>query len=482
MLDEITESLERDVESELGVEVLLRAAGSRLEFLVPDEEEGKYWQKKIKQRFFERTGSSLVATAASPVKVKGLLTEFQEVLRRANRELEKERNLVFPVAGEALPFEERCSICKKRVAEGWYQTPEKQLEPACRVCYTKREKGRELRCRMVKKLGEEVVDREAFVRLEPPDSLNELPPENLAHKWVAVVYGDGNNFGGVLQQKIDKLASALQWTQRIKRVTWKAAAQALREAMNSEEASRELKRLPFQMLLLGGEDISLFAWGPVGLHFARYFVELTDREFAPAQDVKGRISFSLGVLVTDEKAPVFRTLNFTEEELLKWAKRAARERGYERGGTIAFFLAPSADQIPGDLDDFLRRAFLKPGKVMNLCLTLRPLSAEELGFLIDKARELRSYSGSLLRLATAFVKGSPKVATLLYLYQKERKREKGLFDELEKREKVPPTLRELMFPTFFSPERKVFGVDEQKEGFYHFSVLVDLAELLKILG
>ena len=60
-------------------------------------------------------------------------------------------------------------------------------------------------------------------------------------------------------------------------------------------------KIPFQILALGGEDISLFTRGEIGMVFAEQFLRLTDMEFTPgASEPDGRLSFSLGVLVTDE--------------------------------------------------------------------------------------------------------------------------------------------------------------------------------------
>lgn len=502
LLEQVTKTLREEVAGELGAEVVLRAAGAHLEFLAPEERTvaGSEWAARIRQAFLEATGGVIVAAVAQPVKVKDLISDFRQAVGRVYRELEAARSEAGAGQVETLPFEERCSICRRRAAEGWFASPEGMPEPACRVCVTKKESGRKARRgkteELVELLGAGSDPWGLGSGAKMPASLDELVPGNLRRRWVAVVYGDGNNFGAVAQRH-RSIAEALQWTRRVDCVTRSAAALALAEAVqesinNRGEGGKPAAdgwKLPFQVLALGGEDLSLFAWGPVGLRFAQRFVELTDREFEPVEEAtKERVCFSLGVLVTDEKAAVHKTVRFTEEELLKWAKRVARNAQYRHGGTIAFLVAPSVDQIPGDLEDYKQKMFLRQGKTFPVCLTLRPLTGTELGFLLEKAARLRErgYTGHVERMAAAFVRGQPQVAVLYYFYQKARERkiagQSGFTQVLEDAAGVPATLEGLRYPAALLPERLPFGERTAvSEPGICFSPLGDLAELVKVL-
>ncbi len=496
LLEEVTRDLREEVARELGAEVVLRAAGAHLEFLAPGErrDDGEAWVARVRRAFLEATGGVLVAAVARPVKVKDLLSDFGKASSRVFGELEAARSAVRPFVEEILPFEERCAICRRRAAEGWFRSPEGRMEPACRTCYTKREVGQQARRGKVEELAKLLAPCSdpwglgGAARL--PASLDDLVPQGARRRWVAVVYGDGNNFGAV-GQRLRSIGEVLQWTRRVDCVTRSAAALALAEAVRESAGGRgegeKTQKLPFQVLALGGEDLSLFAWGPVGLRFARHFVRLTDREFEPEEAASGkRVSFSLGVLVTDEKAAVQRTVRFTEEELLKWAKRAARKAGYQHGGTIAFLVVPSADQIPGHLEDYLEKMFFRQGRTLPVCLTLRPVTAAELGFLLEKAARLRAYYGHVERMAAAFVRGEPRVAVLYYLYQKSRARKTaggpGFTEVLEDAAGAPATLEDLRYPAALLRGRLVLGgaVEVPEPGAF-FSPLGDLVELVKAL-
>ena len=489
LLDQCVEDLKRSISDELGPEVVLRAAASTLEFLAPADANaaGEKWTKWLRTYFYERTGTAFPAAAVHAVSPGDLLTRFHEVMRPLYRRLEQDRYRATLPRTETLPFELRCDLCRTRPAEGWYRLPEGEPAPACRVCFTKREVGRPERAGKVR----EVLDWLGLTNPEPlkvqgkqpeeytASDLEQLIPSSAERKRIAVIYGDGNNFGAIVQ-KLESLSLSLQWTHRVEKTTKAAVALALARATQEARQEQELQKLPFQVLALGGDDLSLLTWGSIGLRFCEQFLHLTDKEF---QQGKGKklsdkpISFSLGALFCDEKAPVRRTVDFAENELLKWAKRAVRR---QQKGNVAFLLAVTAEQIPADLEVYRSTMFIRHGK---LCLTLRPFTAEELRFLLDKAIGIirGHHTGRLHRLVESFIQSPPLVAFLHYIYQKKRERNKGVIHCIETpREEWEPLWQDIPLPA--SPLRRPpFGEGDQQGGVRWFSPLWDLLEIVKIL-
>ena len=516
LLDQLTDELREMVNKEIGPEVVLRAAGSTIEFLAPHETDanGKYWTQRIREHFYRSSGSAFIAAGAKTVKASQLLTHFQKSIWQTYQSVQQDRNQSNLPIFETLPFEERCFFCKSRPAEKWFWHPEERAEPACRICITKRKKGQDER----KYKGEKVIGDVGItakqVGVESKDStadkLDELIPSGLRRKLLAVIYGDGNNFGDVVQ-RIESLAMNLQWTHRVEKTTRAAVGIALARAINeaAKESGNSLAKLPFQVLALGGDDVSLITWGRIGLRFCERFLALTDMEFqqGSGEKLSGKpICFSLGALFVDEKAPVRRTVAYAEGELMKWAKRAAKERqkdirlafakevdgsrkqdkdssNQKTEGTVAFLLAVTAEQIPADLKAYRKEMFLRGPNSPYLNLTLRPFTAKELEFLLDKVQSLKEkkHRGRLYRLAQAFVQESPKAAMLHYIYQKGRENGGGMFEVLEQpKAKWKDIFNAFPLPAATMEQRLAFG-EEEIEGAVWSSPLWDLLEITKIL-
>ncbi len=514
LLDELIRHFGGVVSEELGPEVVLQAAASTLTFLAPSDQ-GEAWTDRLREGFFRRTGTAFIAVGTVTVEAKRIGEAFHQVMGLAHRKLEEDRYAAELPVWETLPFEERCWICRSRPAEGWYGAPTGRPEVACRVCMTKRSWGREERAAKVQEvlewlrlttptpLGVKGEKKEEYVAGE----LGQLIPGDVRRDLLAVIYGDGNNFGGVIQ-RLSSLPLALQWTHRVEKTTQAAGALSLARATQEGAKIRgwepgrtpALDKVPFQVLALGGDDLILLTWGALGLRVCERFLALTDLEFQRGNGealTDTPLSFSLGCLLCDVKAPVRRTVEFAEEELLKWAKRAARHRQAQAGaqteGTVAFLLTMSADQIPSDLSRYLKQMFWgnqEDSGRYPLCLTLRPLTARELRFLLDKAERLRErHSGRLHRIVEVFVHSSPLAAFLHYVYQKAREQTRpreeqlcALLEEGEWREvfgDVTPSPQPL--PTLRLPQRTPLGEPDRGEGEVLFSPLWDLLEMIKAM-
>lgn len=440
LLDDCIARLKVEISKEIGPEVILRAAAATLEFLAPtcEDANGEVWTERLRKYFYQHTGTAFVAAAAIKVAPSKLLTGYQNVLSEFQAVLEHDRYQPDLPLSDSLPFEVRCSLCGHRAADGWEKNPEGNHSPICRVCITKRKLGRKKRSGKINELLRwlgRVKPSELGVKAQPANpgekypsivarDLGQLVPDEAKRKKLAVIYGDGNNFGDVVRN-LSSLALSLQWTHRIEKVTQAAVALALAHATKEVGRARinPLPKLPFQILSLGGDDLSLLTWGRIGLRACEQFLRLTDLEFQPGDGPRltdKSLAFSLGALFCDDKAPVRRTVDFAENELLKWAKRAAR-RPSNQHGNLAFQLALMAEQIPADLKAYRNQMFLRGGD-KELCLTLRPFTADELSFLLKKAFDLKTerQEGLLQNLVAAFVQSPYPTALLHYYYQNAR--------------------------------------------------------------
>lgn len=526
LLDQVTEQAKLWLGRELGPEVILRSAGATLIFLAPTLQAAQERVSRIKQAFYRATGTAMVTGAATAVEVESLLRAYDLALAENHQAQEQERSRNPQPTHPVLPFESRCWLCKVRPAVGWSRFPgQVEAKPVCRVCQTKRKVGRDQADKKIKEMINwlphsapadlglslaQPADDYIARSLGPDGEEDGLVPARVRRSLLATIYGDGNNFGAVVKA-IKSLAQARQWTQRVEKSTRAAAALALVQA--TQEAARDrgwqppaagggssgppsaqtgrLTKIPFQILALGGDDLSLFAWAPVGIRFAAYYPEILDREFAGGSYPKltdQPIAFSLGAILTDHKAAVRRTVQFAEDELLTWAKQAFRDSSLGHG-TIATLLADKLEQIPDDLKIYRQKMYVRQGAI-SLHLTLRPYTAAELTWLLAEAQTLRqSAGGAFHRLVAAVVQASPMQGLLHYIYQSARLTQNNSSHWLKRLDGelsgLPASLQGLRLPA--TPEaglgrRKPFGLRATAPAEpVWFTPLWDLLELIKIL-
>lgn len=518
LLDEVTENLRRLVGDEIGPEVVLRAAGATLLFLAPATDDGSPWPGKLREAFYGYTGTAFPAAAAIPVRAQDLFTAYGEAMSRAYAALAADRAQAIRPEYHALPFEARCELCRIRPADGWDAAPGVQdiaenRRPVCQVCKTKRQRGQD---ELGGKVGDALrvmgycgnpaplgVKMEKWLAID----LDSLIPSGVRRKLIGVVYGDGNNFGRI-SMGLPDIALGLQWAKRVEQTTQAAAALALGQAAQKAAALRDwtpgsntvLDKVPFQILALGGDDLSLFAWAPVAIYFAAEFTRLTDLEFratGPDRLSPDPLTFSLGVLVTDERTPVARSVEFTEHELMGWAKRASKEQKLAHGN-IAMVYAQTAEAMPSDLERYRDEVYLLgAGERFRLCTTLRPWTAAELEMLLTGAEFVvcDGHLGRLQRLAAAFygARQGALAGMLYYAYQKGRASRNGTGGWIEALEaKLAAASRQAKEETLlvhYHPQgisRTPFGLADGADRRNNITIwhapLWDLVELAKLMS
>jgi hypothetical protein len=529
LLDEAEEAVLRRVSEEIGPEAILRAGGSTVLFIAPANDALETWPGRLRRMVFAETKAAFPAAAAIRVRIEELVNHFNGVVGRVFGKMGEDRAQAQLPRFVTYPFETRCALCQMRAAHGWAQDPEGNDRPICEVCQTKRTRGRAERR---DKIMDVLVDlgiadyNRSTVRLDMlgvrgarrqewvADDLENLVYQGARRKLIGVVYGDGNNFGAV-QIQMNDMALNLQWAARVENTTRAAVALALGRATQKVAQfcgwqpgeAPLLAKLPFQVLAVGGDDLMLFAWGPVAVHFAAEFTRLTDLELQVSRQDPHRprpeLNFSLGVLLTDEKTPVRKSVQFAEKELLKWAKQAVKARGL-KCGTITMLYAEKADKVPADLKSYREEMYLLGlGRHFQLCTTLRPYTAAELNALLNVAGEVleQDHLGRLQRLVSAFygARQGAFAGMLHYAYQKGRVKDGGWIAQLEAElatvmgNQVQAVESALLIDYRTAkpndaPTRTPFGIEPQRPTgkevtpVVRFSPLWDLLELAKLMS
>jgi hypothetical protein len=441
ILDAVVHQAAEEVAEAIGRECILQRVASTLIFLAPEPAD---WEPRLKRRFYEATQVGFCAAAAAEVALQDYLQHYGACMTRLLKALDADRYRAELPTWECLPFETRCAYCRKRAATGFTRSPDGDPLPICPACDAKRDKGDadERRTAGEQLLRDAGIENWRELLTNPSKAfaggLNEMVPDSdevEQKKQVAFIYGDGSNFGQITKN-LDSLALSLQWTRRAELTARAAVALALSRSMHDAQCAEiaeqtTLQRMPFEVLVIGGDDFSLFVWSRLAMRFCEQFVRLTDMEFEKgvvAERIVGEtpICFGVGCLISDEKAPVYRVVEFTESRLLKFAKRGVKAH---KRGAIAFLYTTNADQIPGDYDDHLRRNYCKQAQLGKgshattpVYLTMQPLTAPELDAFLQCACEIIEHNqlGSLQRLAEPFVRQPMSAALLHFAYQQAR--------------------------------------------------------------
>lgn len=488
LLDKVVLDAAEAISKTLGRECVLQQVASTLIFLAPEAGDRA---EHLKRQFYETTLSAFCAAAAVEIPLNQLLSRYPETMREFLKAMDADRYRAEQAIWECLPFEARCAFCRKRPANALAKVAGGSAL-ICSPCERKREAGgyeqrTEAGLRLLTDAG--LIPQQIGVR-DPKKAfagtLDELVPETgeaEPKKQVAFIYGDGSNFGQITKN-LTSLALSLQWTRRAELTTRAAVALALSRSMAYALQKVQLQRLPCEVLVIGGDDFSLFTWSRIALRFCEQFVRLTDTEFKkgdPKRCIVGEtpICFGVGCLISDEKAPAYRVVEFTESQLLKFAKRGVPEH---KQGTIAFLYTTNADQIPGDYErhlatNYKRKAYLDKDRAdaSPVYLTLQPLTAQELEHYLNCAEEIMQNDllGSLQRLAEPFVRQPVMAALLHYVYQNAR---------LEKNQEANTLFTSLQQLGWFPIRKsKRITIDSKSAQEHFFAPILDILEITKSL-
>lgn len=316
---------------------------------------------------------------------------------------------------EALPIGMRCSSCGKRMVEK-IEKIEDEENRLCNVCAKKRETSTEKKPRFRERFGKWLEEKKGLsikdIYERFPKNLDELAERY--EDYMAFIYADGNDVGSLLF-KARSSAHYRHVSEALKIETENSLFEALYETIG-EEKLRSLKIIPFEIINIGGDDVSLILAAPYAFDFAEKFMENFEKKLE-----KWGITTSLGMVICKAKYPVY----FAEKlagSLLSDAKRKAKKSKTSEGkGESAFsFLyltsQSGVEEYKEILDSYYR---LESGR-QRYTLTMRPYTLRDLKkllFYADKLEKEKLFTTSQLNaLAEALSKGMARSINFL-LYQ-----------------------------------------------------------------
>lgn len=379
----------------------------------------------IQNYFRQRTvGGTLTAVAVS---VDG---PFAETVQKAHSAL-RQRKAAHPqrdgqtVAG---PYTALCISCGTRPV-GKLLTVAGRTEALCLTCATRRrdvyaedaahtmQRVRRMAAGRISLLDQADLGNDPFAQefLKQaagwedawlPDQLSDLGELSTPRNYLAFIHADANRMGHHLRAFLTQLVEDGyddreqeghygQFSQAIADVTRQAAVAALMKAFPSPPSRGGQERVPFDNVLLAGDDLVLLVAAQRGLEVAADFcLEFEERMGAKARALGYRepISMAAGVVLTHDNQPILYVQRHAQD-LQKSAKQLS-DRCLRQGSHVSaidYAVVTSPVLRPLDLIRSHEYQFYDAtnpdGRAVEL--TRRPYSAQEIKSLLTWGRRLK---------------------------------------------------------------------------------------------
>ena len=408
----------------------------------------------------------------------GLSPFQQERLRKTDRDLDcfgawvrllghdlrrrKQEKRYVPFV-EAPPHARRCQSCRIRPAAAVYPRYEEEMS-LCAECVQKNQSSERFpwRDKFDAKLREyhPQLAKKYFAKAKQgtiPLSIGVIgsackPRNRNKRGYVAFIYADGDGVGSFVESRRTR-DQYQKMSQDLRDATWYAvtfalannlAIQTLDNPMSAEETTEQRKRAtqPFEIITVGGDDVMLVVPAHVALQVARdmavKFAEYLEEKSIEKEDRP--LTLSSGVVIAPEHMPVRLMRDFARKLLKKGAKPRAKETQF---AAVDFQIFTSTAIYGSDIMDMRARPpysitpLSKPDD-KPLHLYHRPYTIPGLNNLLDALDALNNADfpvSQLYPLAGALERGRRR-ATLFYLYQRSRIKNKKHRDALAKVEAI----------------------------------------------
>ena len=380
----LLDSLNRYVmRQEVGVEPLYANGGAAL-FVVDQRGAAEEARIRVEKEYREQTaGAASVTGVISPlpegdIAAMSIQETFQKLLLAMRRAKDQPPETL---ALTTLPHLRPCDVCGTYPASE--SDPRRPRQLICLACQRRGQGAEGLRTRRGmdrafdtwEELLKGVGDRAAR-----PDEMSEIAVLSRPEGYVGLVYADGDDMGRALQD-LKTQDDFRSFARDVDSAIFDATAEAVRQHLQPVEG-----RYPFDVLLLGGDDLVMLTRAQSALAAAATLVERFARN--TRQLTQRPLSVSAGVVLAHAKFP-FRLLFDLAESALKFAKRERARRKLAEG-LINFLVVTSANHL--DFKTYYNEELCRKSGRMNepdLIRSLRPYTADGIRRLLRAAWELR---------------------------------------------------------------------------------------------
>ena len=230
-----------------------------------------------------------------------------------------------------------------------------------------------------------------------PKDLDILGEQSSPSGYLGFIYADGDDMGRHLEQ-IPSLNKMEQFSKGVDQAIYGAVKRAI---LTHLKPAHEAQSLPFDILLLGGDDLIMVTTAQTAIETAltvlKQFPDLTK------QNCGQSLSLSVAVVLAHVKFPI-SLLQELAQSTLKFAKSERAKRGLNEG-ILNFLIVSSANHLDfkAHYKATLTKEDLSRGEITYR--TMRPYAASDMDKLIKTRHALAGASRSkLAQLRTAIFK------------------------------------------------------------------------------
>lgn len=405
---------------------------------------------EIQKELREISGEARIVTAhkyfdqaGGDLKIKEELIKLLEIKKSGGNRLQQVLDY---------PYLYVCDSCARFPAEKIIGK-KGEKERICRSCYLKRE-ARVTSNRLGNVGGKPWPGfREKFIESIGGDQLTIFPEyfEQIARnstgmkEYMGVVFADANGMGKInkeLFEEFRRLSSGnwrriyREFSEGIKDAIKESLADTLRDIFDIDDKLKqlnffapgsresdilieELSELPFQVIILGGDDVLVVVPSSLALEFATKFIErFTEKSLGIIDRIKenangislsfdkngislsfDKIGMSAGVVICKSTLP-FVSAHGLAEELIKSAKRMARDKGLDNTFDYEIVTSPSVEK----LSDIRQKIEVRHKDDFIGIFTAKPYSTEDYNNIKETVGEIkeagvsRTYLNQLRRI------------------------------------------------------------------------------------
>jgi hypothetical protein len=380
----------------------------------------------------------------------------------------------------AHPFLKACDSCG--VFPAAQRFPEPGGEPAllCRSCAAKRAEDQRIKRQIPQVIQQEIKPNDALLwhRLvhalqqsgypihnrERPDDFTQLGEQSRPQGYLGLIYADGDGMGRRLET-IPTLQAMRTFANDIDQALYGAVKQAILTHLVPEP---DAASLPFDVLLLGGDDLVMVTTAQTALETALTIQEQFTALLQPNYSDPDPPGLSVAVILAHVNFP-FGALFDIAESALKFAKKQRAKRGVSEG-LLNFLVINSANHL--DFKDYYNDQLRHLGwqnDDPDLYRTLRPYTAADMRQLLQTGATLRDAPRTKLEQLRRAV-FEPRTQAML----------EGMVALLRWRDTGQRECIQQFVATFADHQRQVNFPWFERNGTYH-TPLLDLVELFDFL-